>query len=699
MKIDRQEFKTTFAGQEVVLTTSGLAGQANAAVFGRHGDTEVLATVVMGREDRAVDFFPLTVDYEERFYAAGKILGSRYMRREGRPSEEAILAGRIIDRTIRPLFDHRIRRDVHVVVTVLSVDEKNDVNFIALLATSAALAISDIPWSGPVAGVKVTIGKDGKFVFNPVNGEATNTHPKLTSFVAGTADRINMIEMEGVESSESETAEAFIAAHNEIKKLVVWQNEMIGKIGKKKTKVHLDELPTELRDKARVFLEPKIEKAMYVSDKTERELALAEAHKELDAFLEKELGEASPHHALLIFEEETDGLVHRNVIERNRRPDGRGLDEIRELHGEAGVLARAHGSAIFMRGNTQALAVITLGPPSAEQIVESIGFTGKRKFLLHYNFPKFSVGEAGTSRGPGRREIGHGALASKAIESVLPTSAEFPYTIRIVSEILSSNGSSSMATVCAGILALMDAGVPIKKPVAGIAMGLMTDSKGNHKVLTDIQGPEDHYGDMDFKVAGTKDGITAVQLDVKISGITPEMIKEVLDKAKIAREKILDVMNGVLAKPRAELSPYAPIIITTKIAPEKIGELIGPGGKMINGIIERTGALSIDIEEDGSVFITADKKELAEAALDEVRAIGKVFAIGEVIDNAEVVRILDFGAIVQIDAHHDGMVHVSELKDGFVKSVTDVVKVGDKIRVKIVRIEDGKIGLSMKQAR
>ncbi|HEY4475531.1 MAG TPA: polyribonucleotide nucleotidyltransferase [Candidatus Paceibacterota bacterium] len=704
MNLERKQFSTDFAGKPLTFEISKLAEQANASVVARYDGTEVLATVVMSAEDKKADYFPLVVDYEERFYAAGKIIGSRFVRREGRPSEEAILSGRIIDRTIRPLFDHRMRREVQVVITILAIDERNDPDFLALAAASTAIAISEIPWDGPVAGVKIMkkIGSQG-FIMNPDNA-AIQSEAELVAFAAGTEKNINMIELEGFEASEENAVKAFAFAHDEIKKLVSWQKQIIKEIGRKKAVILLKEPHPEIKTKIKDFLGNKLEAAVYVKGKKDRENKLSELQNSLKEFLKsEEVAEDVISAAEHFLEEEIDALVHKNILEKNLRPDGRKLDEIRELYAEVGTLKRAHGSAIFIRGNTQALAVTTLGPPNAEQLIESIEFSGKRRFLLHYNFPPYSVGEIGSFRGPGRREIGHGALAGKAVKNLIPSQEEFPYTIRVVSEILSSNGSSSMATVCATSLSLMDAGVPIKKPIAGIAMGLIVDQRPatndkrqNYKILTDIQGPEDHYGDMDFKAAGTLDGLTAIQMDVKINGVTPEMISEILAQAKKARLEILHVMNKVLPKHRDNLSPYAPVILTLDIPASKIGEVIGPGGKIINSIIAETGAASIDIEQTGKVFITGADLNKAKAAYEAVKSIVKTYEIGEIVEG-EVVKILDFGAIVQIGPRQDGMIHVSELKNGFVKNVNEVVKVGDKVRAKIIRADqDGRIGLSLK---
>ncbi|MBI4993622.1 polyribonucleotide nucleotidyltransferase [Candidatus Wolfebacteria bacterium] len=699
MSLNKKEFKIDFAGQPLTLAVSKIAEQANAAVLGTYGDTSVLATVVIGKNDKPIDFFPLTVDYEEKFYAAGKIIGSRFVRREGRPSEAAVLSGRLIDRTIRPLFDHRMRRDVQVVITVLSYDEENDPDFIALLSASTALAISDIPWNGPAAGVRIARTKDDKTIINPLNSVFSDlTKISFDAFASGTKEKLNMIELGGYEAVESGVVESFDEAHKEIGKLVDFQKEIVAKIGKKKLLIPLAEPEKEIKEKAEAFLSNKLEEAVYVKDKVERQNKIDEVKESFKKHLE-EISEEAAKLTDHLFEEKLDEIVHKNIIQSDKRPDGRRLDEVRELYAEIGLFKRLHGSALFCRGNTQSLAVTTLAAPGAEQLVETMEISGKRRFMLHYNFPHYSVGETGRMGGVGRREIGHGNLAEKAVKAIIPSQEEFPYTIRVVSEILSSNGSSSMASVCGAALSLMDAGVPIKKPVAGIAMGLMSDSEnkygGKYKILTDIQGPEDHYGDMDCKVAGTKDGITAMQMDVKIDGISVQTLGEVLEQTKKARLEILDVMNKVIDKPKAQTSAYAPIIITLEINPELIGEVIGPGGKMIKKITKETGVDTIDIEESGRVFVSSVDKKKAQMAVDYIKSITREFKVGEIIEG-EVIKILDFGAIVDLDGGNDGMIHVSELKEGFVNKVEDVVKIGDVVRAKIVKVENGKIGLSIK---
>ena len=697
--LNKQRFTTEIAGKTLTLEVSDLAGQANAAVLGTFGETSVLATAVMGKEDRNIDYFPLTVDYEERFYAAGKIIGSRFIRREGRPSEGAVLSGRLIDRTLRPLFNSRMRRDVQIVITILSYDEKNDPDFISLFSASTALLISDIPWNGPVAGLRLAKTKNGELIINPFNSELIEKPISFESFVSGTENKINMIELAGNEANEGDIIDAFEKAQIEIKKLIEFQKQIKEKIGKSKKEILLKEIDSEIKNKILGFLKGKLEPAIYVKDKKEQRDNLGELKINLFDYLKQEnVSDFSGIEHL--FEEEIDKIVHKNIIDPpvggEKRPDFRKLDEVRQLSAEVGLFKRLHGSALFMRGNTQALAVVTLAPPGAEQLIETMEMSSKRRFMLHYNFPPFSTGEVGRIGMTGRREIGHGALAGKAIQSLIPSQEEFPYTIRIVSEILSSNGSSSMATVCASSLALMDAGVPIKKPMAGIAMGLMTSHEGKHKVLTDIQGPEDHYGDMDCKVAGTQDGVCAIQMDVKIDGIASQILKEVLIQAKKARLEILEAMNKSIDKPRPQISSFAPVIMSVEINPEQIGEVIGPGGKMIKKITKDTGVDAIDIEESGRIFVASIDREKAQMAIDYIKSITREFQIGEIIEG-EVIKILDFGAIVDLGGGRDGMIHISELKQGYVEKVQDVVKISDKVRAKIVKVENGKIGLSIKQ--
>ncbi len=670
LDLNKKIYQFEFNNQPIMFEFSDLAGKANAAVIARYGETAVLVTVVMSKEEVNSDYFPLVVDYEERFYAAGKIMGSRFIRREGRPSDEAILSSRLIDRTIRPLFDKRLRREVQVTITVLAYDEKNDPDFIALLATSLALSVSDIPWQGPVAGVRLE-----------------------NAFFAGPEEVINMIEFEGNEVKEEKLEELFKKAQEEIKKLIDFQKTIINEISKKKQEISLKEIDEGFKLKVKEFLKDKLE--IYLKEKKIDELNFL-----LKEFLKQE-NEISENLVMvdLLFDEVLDEYVKEQILLFEKRPDGRKLDEIRPLYAEVGLFERTHGSGLFVRGETQILAVVTLAPPSAEQLIETVEFSGHKRFLLHYNFPAFSTGEIGRSKSLGRREIGHGALAAKALNPLIPKKEDFPYTIRIVAETLSSNGSTSMASVCAGSLALMDAGVPIKKHVAGIALGLVVDRKDiNHfKILTDIQGPEDHHGDMDFKVAGTDEGVTAIQLDVKIRGINLAIFKEALKQAKKARLEILGLLNKTISKPREKISPYAPTILTLTIPKEKIGELIGPGGKNINSILTASeNQVTIDIEEDGRVYLSGLNPELVKRAYDLVKESVRDFEVGEIVEG-RVVKILDFGAIVDLGGNQSGMIHISDLKDSYVKKVEDVVKLGDLVRVKIIRIEPGgRIALSLK---
>ena len=695
MELERKKFELELAGRPFLIEVSKLGEQANAAVIGKYGDTAVLVTVVMEGEDRDIDYMPLTVDYEERFYAAGKVLGSRFVRREGRPSDEAVLSGRLVDRAVRPLFDHRLRRDMQLVVTILSYDEENDPDFVALNTASAAILISDIPWNGPVAGVKLA-KIDGRMVINPKLSELNSGKVEFETFVAASKGKINMIELGGNDAKESEVIEAFKLAEKEISKVLAFEERIAKEIGRNKKEVKFGEVSAELKQAVSAFLKDKLQGAIYVKSKTERQGNINELKNDLILSL-KESGQtdsalgAAGH----LFDEAVDEMVHEKILNENLRPDGRAMDEVRELYSEVGILARTHGSSLFVRGNTQALAVVTLAPPGSEQLSETMEQSSKKRFMLHYNFPPYSVGETGRLGMPGRREIGHGALAEKAVRPLIPSKEDFPYTIRVVSEILSSNGSSSMATVCASTMALMDAGVPIKKPAAGIAMGLMSDKSGNYKVLTDIQGPEDHHGDMDLKVAGTRDGVNAIQMDVKIEGVTFEMLEKSLEQAKRARLHILDSIMKTIDKPRGEMSNFAPRVLTININPEKIGEVIGPGGKMINGIIARTGAISIDIEQTGIVYVSGTK-QAAEAAMEEVKSIIKEFEVGEIVEGP-VIKLLDFGAIVDLGGARDGMIHISEIKDGFVEKITDVIKLGEVVKAKVIKSEGGKIGLSIKQ--
>jgi polyribonucleotide nucleotidyltransferase len=709
--VENSEFKLEIGGKELKVELKNLAEQASGSVLVRYGDTLVLATAVMADYEReGIDFFPLTVDYEERYYAAGKILGPRYIRRESRPSDEAILTSRLIDRAIRPRFPKNLKREVQVVVTCLSWDRENDPDIVGLIAASLALSISNIPWSGPVAALRVG-RKEEKFILNPTYSEReksdldltiTGLESSLAKFLGNKKNDdilINMVEVEGNEIEENIILEGVEFARPHLKKLIDFQKEIIKKAGKEKIKIEKAPPDLELEKEIKDFLGKKLEKALYQPAKIERMEEVNNLKEELSYFIEgKYPGMGKEIYAKNFFEKEIERLVHENIIKSEKRPDGRKLDEIRRIQIEAGLLPRTHGSGLFIRGQTKALSILTLGAPGDFKLLEGMEIIGKKGFMHHYNFPPYSTGEVKPIRGPGRRDIGHGMLVEKALISLIPSSDDFPYTVRIVTEILSSNGSTSMASVSSSSLALMDAGVPIKRPAAGIALGLMQDYKGNYKILTDIQGPEDHHGDMDLKVAGTAKGITAIQMDVKIEGVGEEILKKVLIAGKKAREQILDKMVKVLPKSRAQLSPYAPRILTIQINPEKIREVIGPGGKIINEIIEECG-VSIDIEDTGKVFVTAEKEEAAKKAIAWIKNITQEVKIGEIFQG-KVKRILDFGAFVEILPGQEGLVHISQLAPFRVRKVEDIVKVGDIIPVKVISIdEQGRINLSLKEVK
>lgn len=688
-----KNYSLELGNQTLKIEIGKLAGQANGAVTARLGDTVVLSTAVMSKTPKAgADYMPLVVDYEEKFYARGKILGSRFIRREGRPSEEAILNARLIDRAIRPLFDQSIRNEIQIVSTVLSVDEKNDPDIVAMIAASIALVISNIPWNGPVAAVR--IGRiDSKWILNPGFEERTAGIADLVVSVSPDL-KVNMIEAGGSEIKEEDLIVGFEFAENALKNIIEFIKKIADDFDTPKSPVSLAATDKEIEDEVKKFLNKNsaLENAIYEKKKAKRLMNLDMLKETLMAHIAT-IDEFKVKAAEAVFEKAIDEMVHKNILERELRPDGRKLDELRNLSAEIGFLPRTHGSGLFQRGETQVLAALTLGAPSDEQIVEGMVVSTKKHFMHQYNFPPYSVGETGRVGAPGRREIGHGALAEKALEPMIPKKEEFPYAIRVVSEVLSSNGSSSMASTCASTLALMDGGVPIKKPVAGIAIGLISDGKNSHKILTDIQGPEDHYGDMDFKVAGTRDGVTALQMDVKINGVDVETLKKALAQAKKARLEILDRMAKTVALPKKELSPLAPRIITMQIHIDKIREVIGPGGKVINDIIAKTGA-AIDIEDSGLIFITAESEKSGLEAKAMVEEIVKEYKVGDTV-LGKVTQILDFGAIVEF-GKKDGMIHISELAPHRVNKVTDIVNVDDEVKVKIKRIEGGKISLSLK---
>ncbi len=617
--MEKNKFKTEIEGKELSVELGKLAQQASGSALVKYGQTAVLATTVMRDESGDRPYFPLMIDYEEKFYAAGKIKGSRWVKREGRPTDEAISTGRLIDRAIRPLFNNRIRNDIQIVLTVLSFDGENDPTLPALIGASVAVSISNIPWQGPVAGISIGYDVKGQWILAPTlsNKEKTGSEIFISGIEKDAQVLINMIQGQAPEIPEDKLIEGIDFSRKYIKKLLDFQKTIINKINPQKQELELNKIDEVLKKEIEEFLKDKLEKALYQSSKKQRDDEINKLKKDL---LEKyKDDEEKIADANYLFEEKINQLIHENVLKHNKRSDGRKLDEVRQITAEIDILARTHGSGLFKRGETQVLSVTTLGAPGAEQYLDQMELEGTKRFMHDYNFPSFSVGEVGPMRGPGRREIGHGALAEKALKPVIPDTEKFPYTIRVVSEVLSSNGSSSMASVCGSILALLDAGVPIKTNVSGIAMGLMKDDK-NYKVLTDIQGPEDEHGDMDLKIAGTRKGITALQMDVKIDGVTIQILKDAFKQGKKARIEILDVMEKTINKPKAELSQFAPRVYTLQINPSKIGLVIGPGGKTIREITDETGA-NIDIEDSGKVFITSDNADSAKKAIGWVKKL------------------------------------------------------------------------------
>ncbi len=698
-----QEFSCQFAGRTLKVSTGLLALQANGAVLITYGETAILATAVMGSGPKPnCDYLPLTVEYEEKLYAGGKIKGSRFIKREGKPQDEAILSGRLIDRTIRPRFDQNIRHDIQIVITVLSFDKENDPDILGILGASLALSLSDIPWDGPVAGVRIS-RNNNQFVINPTYQERSQSDIDL--IVAGTEKNINMLEGQSDQAPEEIVLQAIENGFRAYQELIKFQQKIIATLKPVKKVLEVQKPTEEIKNKVKDFLKDKIEKAIYTPDKNGCKTQIASLNKALVDFIktnepeDKNL-EEKINQALTVFEEEINQFVHQEILKNERRPDGRRLDEIRPISCHVGFLPRPHGSALFSRGATQALSTVTLGSPGDKQIIDGLEEEYKKRFIHHYNFPPFSVGEIGKLGGPGRREVGHGALAEKALSSIIPPEEQFPYTIRVVSEILSSNGSSSMASTCGSSLALMDAGVPIKAPVAGIAIGLIIDEK-NHdyfKILTDIQGPEDHYGDMDLKVAGTKNGICALQMDVKIEGINLKILSQAIEQAKKARLEILTVMEKTLAKPRAQLSQFAPRIIIHQINPDKIRDVIGPGGKVINEIIAKTG-VKIDIEDSGLIFITSENSASANEALQWIKNLTYEVKPGEIFQG-KVTRLVNFGAFVEILPNQEGLIHISELAPWHVNKVDDILKIGDIVPVKVKNIDElGRINLSLKEVK
>ena len=706
--MEKKVFKFNFRGKEISVENGALAKQADGAVLVRYGDTQVLAAAVMSKNASTADFFPLTINYLEKLYSVGKIPGG-FIKREGRPTEQATLASRLIDRPIRPLFADGFRNEVQVVAMPLSVDQDSTVEMTALLASSLSLMVSDIPFDGPVAGV--VVGRvDGKFIINPSAEELEKTD--ITLSVAGTKDAINMVESGSKEVSEEDMIEALMFGHEAIKELCQFEEEIAKEIGKEKINVELKTLDEELVKEVNNFACSKMCEAIQIKDKLEKYAQIDKVKEDtVNEFAiryqdkpEEEL-EALLKDVKTIVDNIEGEEVRRLITEEHIRPDGRKMDEIRDLHAEVDLLARTHGSALFTRGQTQVSSITTLGALGEHQVLDGLGIEDEKRFMHHYNFPAFSVGETGRYGSPGRREIGHGALGERALSQVIPSEEEFPYTIRVVSEVLESNGSSSQASICAGCMSLMAAGVPIKTPVAGIAMGLIT--KGDkYTILTDIQGLEDHMGDMDFKVAGTKNGICALQMDIKIKGVTKEILSEALMQAKKARFEILDVMTSAIPEPRKELSKYAPKIETIRINPEKIKDVIGRGGEMITKIIlecsnvtavNDKNAVKVDLEDDGRVLIYHTDPEIIRKTKEMIENVAREVEFGKVY-NVKVTEITDFGAFVEVWPGCEGLIHISQLDTSRVEKVSDVVKVGDEILAVATGYDKkGKLNLSRKE--
>ena len=695
--MQKKEYTAEIGGKTWTATFTDLADQAGGSVMLKSGETVVLATACMSKDKQhGLGWFNLTVDYLERFYASGKISGSRFVKREGKPSEDAILASRVIDRTIRPLFDRRIRHGVQVVVTVVSVDEEDPV-ILAVNAASLALATSDIPWGGPIGCVRIGKYDDDNLKINAAKALREDDEKYIFDLtVCGKAGNVNMIEAAAHQSEEAEVEKALNEAVSEITKIENWQKEIAESVGKEKRVIEFEEINPESVKLFKEQILPNMEAAIFSGPgkkeidqlHTKWNTLVADHYPERDNF--------SPEDDL--FDETENDLLHTKAIEADARADGRGMDEVRNIYAQAGgVSSVLHGSGIFYRGGTHMLSVLTLGGPEDRHFIDNMQKDTEKRFMLHYNFPPYSAGETGRVGFTGRREVGHGALGEKALLMVMPSEMDFPYTVRVVSESMASNGSTSQASICAGSLALMDGGVPIKAPVAGLAMGLMYRDDQNYKILTDIQGPEDHHGDMDFKVAGTRNGVTAIQLDVKVEGVPVKILGEALVKAKTAREQILDVMDAEIATPRADISPNAPKILVTQVKVEQIGMVIGSGGKTIKDINEKTGA-EVSIEDDGKVFITG-KDGAAEKALAIIEEMTHEYKVGETL-KGEVVRIADFGAFVKLNQFTDGLVHVSEIAPFRVEKVADIIKEGMIVPVKVIKVdhEAGKISLSIKEA-
>jgi polyribonucleotide nucleotidyltransferase len=695
--MEKKLYSIDIEGKTLTATFTDLTSQAHGSVLVSMGETVVLVTAVMSqRKAEGLSYFPLSVEFEEKFYAAGRILGSRFQRREGRPSDAAVLSARIVDRTIRPLFNHGLRTEVQVIITVLSAGE-DDPDVLGVMGASLALSVSDIPWDGPVGGARIAKNREtGALIVNPTYTEREAGNLLYEVLACGKDGNINMIETTGSEIQESEIVSALEHAARINTLLESFQKNIVAEIGKPKREAAVPELEATILNLFREQIEPKLPAVIFSNQsgkghlhalKEEWLAVLAAAHPETN------MGLAAEH-----FEHAVDAELHRGVIHGKKRADGRGMDEVRPLFAQAGGISPAlHGSGIFYRGETHIFTALTLGGPDDSQILDSIEESGTKKhFMHHYNFPPFSVGETGRIGGQNRRMIGHGALAEKALAAVIPPKTAFPYTIRLVSETMSSNGSSSMGSVCASTLALMDGGVPIARPVAGIASGLMMEDHETYQLITDIQGPEDEHGDMDFKVAGTREGVTAIQMDVKVGGIPIKILDEALLKARDARLQILDMLEKEIAAPRKEISPRAPKIIVMQIKPDQIGLVIGSGGKTINGIKEETGVDEITLEDDGVVYITGkgDAPLLAQARIAELT---KIFEVGEHLE-VEVTRIATFGAFAKLNGQNEGLIHISEIVPWRLENLDGILKVGDRVSAVVSKIEDGKIGLSIKKA-
>ena len=685
-----QCFEIELGGRKLTIEQGKMAKQANGAVLVRYGDTVVLVTATASSAPReGVDFFPLTVDYEEKMYAAGKIPGG-FIKREGRPSSDAVLCARLIDRPIRPLFPEGFRNDVQIVATVLCVEQDNPPEIAAMIGASCALTVSDIPFMGPIAGVRVGY-VDGAFVINPTEEQRTVSELNLT--VAGSHDAVMMVEAGANELSEEVVLDAILFGHAEIRRLVEFQNDIRSACGKEKIVPAIFAVSEELESKVRAYAEERLDAATRNSDKLMRDADIAAIKAETVEHFIEEYPEAAKEISQILYKIEK-GIVRHMITHEKIRPDGRALDEVRPVSCEVGILPRTHGSGLFTRGQTQVLTVTTLGSIGDEQIIDGLGPETTKHYLHHYNFPGYSVGEARPMRSPGRREIGHGALAERALFPMIPSIEDFPYTIRLVSEILESNGSSSMGSVCGSTLSLMCAGVPIKRPVSGVAMGLVRDGD-DYSILTDIQGMEDALGDMDFKVAGTTKGITAIQMDIKIAGITRDILASALAQAKQGRAFILEKMLACIDKPAAELSPYAPRVEVITIDIDKIRDVIGTGGKVVRKIIDETG-VDVDIHEDGNIFITSPNMDAMDRARKMIEDIVREVEVGEVY-TGRVTRFLKFGAFVELLPGKEGLCHISQLAKHRVESVEDVVKIGDQIEVKVIEIDEkGRINVSHK---